>query len=41
MNYFVFARYLLGAGHARTNVEIRILNDLECLLFMQVTGINL
>lgn len=25
MNYVVFARYLLGAGHVRTNVEIQIL----------------
>lgn len=35
MSYFVFARNLLGAGHARTNVEIRMLNYMECLALIR------
>lgn len=31
----MFARNLLGAGHARTNVEIRMLNYMECLALIR------
>lgn len=31
----MFARNLLGAEHARTNVEIRMLNYMECLALIR------
>lgn len=36
----MFARNLLGAGHARTNVEIRMLNYMECLALIRSQARN-